>query len=76
MFDGEYPRQGDKLAGWPAWIQYVAYPRCRQCGLWMWFVFQIDSQCNLWHMFGDNGCGHITQCPDHRDELAFVWACY
>lgn len=73
--DVAYPRQGDKLLGWPAWVQHIDYPRCRTCGRSMWLLFQIDSHCNLWYMFGDNGCGHITQCPDHPDELAFVWAC-
>jgi uncharacterized protein YwqG len=75
LIERGYPRQGDKLLGWPAWVQHVDYPRCRQCGGWMWLVFQIDSHCNLCYMFGDNGCGHITQCPEHPDELAFVWAC-
>jgi hypothetical protein len=70
-----YPRQGDKLFGWPAWVQHVDYPNCRRCGRWMWPVFQIDSDCNVWYMFGDDGCGHITQCPEHKDELAFAWAC-
>jgi hypothetical protein len=74
--DNLYPRQGDKLAGWPAWVQHVNYPRCRKCHQWMSFVFQIDSDCNLRYMFGDNGCGHITQCPEHRDELTFVWDCF
>jgi hypothetical protein len=24
-------------------------------------------------LFGDDGCGHITGCPNHPDELAFEW---
>jgi hypothetical protein len=26
-------------------------------------------------MFGDAGIGHVTQCREHRDELAFGCAC-
>jgi hypothetical protein len=67
--------QGDKLGGWPAWIQSVEYPSCSECGRTMDLVFQLDSENNIPHMFGDAGCGHITQCPDHPDVLAFGWAC-
>jgi hypothetical protein len=41
----------------------------------MQMVFQINSEGNLPYMFGDSGRGHITQCPQHKDELAFAWAC-
>jgi hypothetical protein len=70
-----FDSQGDKLAGWPIWIQAVEYPNCRRCGQRMRMVFQIDSECNLPYMFGDCGRGHITQCPEHKHELAFGWAC-
>jgi hypothetical protein len=66
---------GDKLGGWPSWVQSVEYPDCPQCGRRMELVFQLDSEDNIPHMFGDAGCGHITQCPDHADVLAFGWAC-
>ena len=71
----DYGTQGDKLAGWPAWIQDVEYPNCRQCGRRMQMVFQLNSEDNLPYMFGDRGRGHITQCPAHKEELAFGWAC-
>ncbi len=71
----DYGTQGDKLAGWPAWIQDVEYPNCRRCGQRMRLVFQLNSEQNLLYMFGDGGRGHVTQCPEHRDELAFAWAC-
>ncbi len=71
----EFPRAGDKLAGWPNWIQGVEYPDCPMCGERMRLVFQIDSEDNLPYMFGDVGCGHITQCRTHKDRLAFGWAC-
>jgi hypothetical protein len=65
----------DKLAGWPAWVQGVEYPNCPQCGRRMVHVFQVDSEDNLPFMFGDVGCGHITQCPEHKEIVAFGWAC-
>lgn len=40
----------------------------------MWLVFQIVSHGNLWFMFGDNGIGRVTRCPDHPVEIAFLWA--
>ena len=69
---------GDKLGGWPFWIQSIEYPSCPLCGRLMAFVFQIDSGGIVYphpRMFGDAGCGQITQCPDHPDVLAFGWAC-
>lgn len=65
----------DKLTGWPAWVQGVEYPHCPRCGCRMVNVFQLDSEDNISFMFGDVGCGHITQCPDHKDVVAFGWAC-
>jgi len=72
------PAAGDKLGGWPFWIQSVEYPSCPRCARQMEFVFQIDSGDIVYppdRMFGDGGCGHITQCPDHPEVLAFGWAC-
>lgn len=66
---------GDKLAGWPFWIQSMEYPNCPRCGRRMVHVFQVDSEDNIPFMFGDSGCGHITQCPEHKEIVAFGWAC-
>jgi uncharacterized protein YwqG len=66
---------GDKLVGWPAWVQDVEYPNCPQCGCQMVHVFQVDSEHNIPFMFGDVGRGHITQCPEHKEIVAFGWAC-
>ena len=71
-----YPREGDKLAGWPYWVQSVEYPPCPECGSAMKLLFQIDSYKNLPHMFGDAGCGHVTCCEKHPHVLAFGWACH
>jgi uncharacterized protein YwqG len=72
---GRVPHAGEKLGGWPWWVQGVEYPNCRRCGATMELLFQIDSEHNLPYMFGDAGVGHITQCTTHRDEVAFGWAC-
>lgn len=68
-------RYGEKLLGWPLWVQAMEYPDCRICGRRMEMLFQMDSQQSLPWMFGDLGTGHVTQCPEHREELAFGWAC-
>ena len=67
--------RGDKLAGWPSWVQGVEYPDCPRCGRRMQHVFQLDSNDHLAFMFGDVGRGHVTQCPSHPDVVAFGWAC-
>lgn len=67
--------EGDKLAGWPNWVQDVEYPACPECGAEMQLVMQIDSEDNVPYMFGDCGTGHITQCPEHKHVVAFGWAC-
>jgi uncharacterized protein YwqG len=67
---------GDKLAGWPCWVQDMDYPACPSCGQRMEIVFQLDSEDNVPYMFGDVGTGHITQCPQHLDVFAFAWACH
>ena len=66
---------GDKLGGWPCWVQGPEYPKCPRCATSMELVFQVDSEDNIPFMFGDVGCGHVTQCPGHKDVVAFGWAC-
>jgi hypothetical protein len=69
------PRMGDKLAGWPAWVQGVEYPRCPLCEETMGLVFQIESEGHVPFRFGDSGTGHITRCRTHPNLVAFSWAC-
>ena len=69
------PLAGDKLAGWPYWVQNIEYPHCPVCNEKMRLVFQVDSNGHLPFMFGDVGCGHITQCKTHLEQVAFGWAC-
>ncbi len=76
FIEDDYPRQGDKLGGYPFWVQSPEYPNCPVCQKRMELVFQIDSEKNLPNMWGDMGVGHITQCPDHKTQLAFGWACH
>ncbi len=73
--DNARPRGGDKLGGWPDWVQSVEYPDCPECGERMELLLQVDSEDNVPHMFGDLGCGHLTRCPNHAHVLAFGWAC-
>ena len=68
-------RDGDKLSGWPRWVQGVEYPSCPECGRRMELLMQLDSEDNVPYMFGDCGIGHITQCWDHKHVVAFGWAC-
>lgn len=75
IINEEFPRTKDKLSGWACWIQGLEYPNCRICSETMRFVFQLDSDVNLPFEFGDLGIGHLTQCPIHKEELAFGWAC-
>lgn len=66
---------GDKLSGWPNWIQSREYPSCPECGSEMVLIMQLDSEDQIPYMFGDAGTGHITQCPQHKQVVAFGWAC-
>lgn len=69
------PATGDKLSGWPYWVQSPEYPRCPRCRESMQLLLQVDSEDNLAYMFGDVGCAHLTYCPKHPDVCAFGWAC-
>ncbi|MBT9544178.1 MAG: DUF1963 domain-containing protein [Candidatus Sericytochromatia bacterium] len=83
LSDGEYdllleelgPAAGEKLGGWPAWAQGVEYPSCPHCKVPMQVIFQLDSDQNLPHSWGDMGMGHLSVCKKHPDILAFGWAC-
>jgi len=73
--DEAFPFGGEKLSGFPNWVQSNEQPRCNHCNSIMDFVFQVGSNGMFDHMFGDCGIGHITQCPTHKEVLAFAWAC-
>ncbi len=67
--------EGDKLFGWPYWVQSEEYPSDRNTGTTMDLLFQLSSEDNLQYMFGDAGIGHLTQSVDDQNELGFGWAC-
>lgn len=75
LYELGYPKIGDKLLGWPMWIQGIEYPDCPDCGDKMKLVFQFDSDDNLDYGFGDGGIAHVTQCEQHPQRLAIAWAC-
>ena len=71
-----YAAVGDKLGGWPQWVQSPAWADCPECGTRMRLLMQLDSNDGLDYQFGDGGTGHVVQCPNHPDVLSFAWACF
>jgi hypothetical protein len=69
-----FPYAGEKLGGWPRWVQGIEYPSCPGCGTRMELILQVDSERTLPTMFGDMGIGHLSQCPTHPEVLGFGWA--
>lgn len=67
---------GDKIGGWPAWVQGPEYPECPECKATMVYLLQLDSNGLCRHQFGDLGAGHLCQCPNHPHVVAFGWACH
>lgn len=70
------PLEGEKLFGWPYWVQSVEYPNSRIDQSRMELLFQLDSQKNLPFMFGDSGIAHLTYNKKHLKEMAFGWSSY
>lgn len=68
------PYQGHKFGGWPFWIQSAERPNCARCKSEMNVIIQLDEGQTESFNFG-GGIGHISQCPNHPDQLAFGWAC-
>lgn len=66
---------GDKLLGWPHWVQGAEYPACPQCNARMRYLIQLDSENGLPIMWGDAGIAHISQCLAHPYVLTMAWAC-
>jgi uncharacterized protein YwqG len=72
---GYWALGGEKLFGWPNWVQGAEYPKDRDTGELMKLLFQIGSKDNIPYMWGDVGTGHISQSPSNPNELAWGWAC-
>jgi hypothetical protein len=69
----DFPIEGDKLLGWPAWQQNVESHECPVCHEAMRPIFQIDSCRGVPALLADGGRGWIVQCPKHRDTVALHW---
>lgn len=68
---------GDKLGGWPDWLQDARYPECPTCGeRCVQLVFQLESGRHIAVDFGDAGVGYVLQCPEHPDTPVFQSQCY
>ncbi len=67
-------RAGDKLLGWPVWVQGYAPVPCPDCGEEMVVLAQIASNDSLPFVFGDAGVAQITRCERHPDRVGFAWA--
>ncbi len=64
---------GDFLGGIPVWIQDSKHCLCPECDQEMMYVFQMGSECNVNHGFGDGGVAHLMYCPQHPDIWKFPW---
>jgi hypothetical protein len=68
-----FPIEGDKLLGWPAWQQNVERHECPVCHEGMRPIFQIDACRGVPAILGGGGRGWVVQCSKHRDTVAFHW---
>lgn len=56
---------GDKLGGWPLWVQLPDWRKCGMCGTLMVQLFQLDSNTALEAVsWGDTGMAHLQMCPN------------
>jgi Domain of unknown function (DUF1963) len=70
------PFEGDKLAGWSHWVQDIEYPNCPACDRLMdQLIFEFASDEHVPYLWGDVGTGYILQCPNHKEQVAFLWQC-
>jgi hypothetical protein len=69
------PKEGDKLGGWPFWIQSSEYPSCQRCKQPMRVFFQIESEQNVPQMWGDVGMMYLSQCEADPEMMTLHWSC-
>jgi len=62
------PRAGDKVGGWPHWIQDAEYPDG-----FGHFVLQVDTGGALAFSYADSGIGFLLQHDDDPTRFAMVW---
>ena len=66
----------DKLAGHPHWVQDPEYPNCPICDRSMdKLIFEFASDDNIPYLWGDVGTGYFLQCPEHKQQVTFLWQC-
>lgn len=70
------PIAGDKVGGWPFWVQDERIRNCPTCAKPMLPIVQIGSEDNLAWMLGDCGVGHIQLCPQHPERGVWAWECF
>ena len=71
-----FPSRGDKLAGYPRWVQDPEYPNCPVCDRLMnQLIFEFASDDNIPYLWGDVGTGYFVQCPEHKEQVTFLWQC-
>ncbi len=72
----DLPRAGDKVGGWPAWVQGVEAPSCPRCDAPMDRLrAQLDSDGVSGWTWGDLGRAYVLGCPAHPEEVDLVWQC-
>jgi uncharacterized protein YwqG len=71
----EHIFDGEKIGGYPLFLQANYIPACPDCNKEMEIVIQIGSDINIPFMFGDGGVGHISLCPEHKNRSVFYWSC-
>jgi uncharacterized protein YwqG/predicted DNA-binding WGR domain protein len=74
--DPRFDRRGDKLGGWPDFIQDEELVRCRICGEALLELVQIESGRALPLVWGDMGVAYVVACPKHLTEATLFWQCH
>lgn len=64
---------GDKLLGYGFWVQWKRDCECPICHQDMVLALQIDCEDNVPYGFADGGCSYTLQCPNHPQEVFFIW---
>lgn len=76
LADAEIALEGDKLGGWPSFVQGHQEVYDPEDNTTYEYLFQIDSEDNLPFMFGDGGTAYIYYHPQKPEKLAMFWQCY
>lgn len=64
---------GDKLGGWPDWVQDPSYPPCPECRAPMTrLLLQVEGGRHVAVSLGDAGVGYALACPDHPGRVVFT----